>query len=37
MIRKAILMTVLALSLFGGSRFVASDPIPECLPCPFVR
>ncbi len=38
MIRKALMVALLALSFFATSRTtVAEDPAPECNPCPWVR
>ena len=38
MFRKAILLVMFALSFLATSQnTVASDPIPECSPCPWQK
>ncbi len=38
MIRKALMLAMLALSIFTAApSVVANDPIPECLPCPWQK
>ena len=37
MIKKALMIAALALSFFAVSNTYASDPLPECVPCPDVR
>jgi hypothetical protein len=36
MLKKALMIAMLALGVFAGS-YQASDPAPDCWPCPDVR
>jgi hypothetical protein len=37
MLKKALMIVTLALSIFAVSNSHASDPMPDCYPCPDVR
>jgi hypothetical protein len=37
MIKKALMLAALALSIFAASNTRAVEPLPECFPCPDVR
>jgi hypothetical protein len=37
MLKKALMVIALALSVFAVSNSRAVDPMPECFPCPDVR
>jgi len=37
MLKKALMIVALALSVFAVSNSRAIDPMPDCYPCPDVR
>ncbi len=37
MIKRALMIALLALSVFAVTNTRAIDPMPDCFPCPDVR